>query len=44
MYLRSRKELVSQNKTVILSMNCSDSQEQFWSLKLCLDYGMHSML
>ena len=25
---------VSQNKTVILSMNCSDNHERFWSLKL----------
>ena len=31
-----RWELVSQNKAVILSMNCSDNQEQFWSLKLCI--------
>ena len=33
---KQRVELVSQNKTVILSINCSDNLEQFWSLKLCI--------
>ena len=32
---KQREELVSENKTD-LSMNGSDNQERFWSLKLCI--------